>query len=158
MSCQKSKEGFYMKIGISKFSRNTIYENIKQKKVLIVEDYLPSMLSIQKLLFDLGFRNTLLANNGEKAKSIFSSEVSLILLDSGLPDISSLELCNSFKNHSPSNPISIIGMALKEEFKDICLKAGMDAFLTKPFSSENFLDAISSCFINSKNKTSAILN
>lgn len=104
------------------------------KKMMIVEDE----ASIRSLLnYDfknLGFDITLCADGAEAMKAIQGDRFDIILLDWMLPHYSGLELATRFRAMGVDSVIFML--TAKDEEADIldAFEAGVDDYITKPFS------------------------
>jgi two-component system, OmpR family, response regulator len=110
------------------------------KKILIVEDegeialVLDMVLNEKKLHPD--YVNTLLAANEYLAKQ----QPSLIILDNQLPDGFGVDFISYTKKKYPS--IKIIMITGFATARDVAMANGADMFFEKPFSLEEFYEAI----------------
>lgn len=101
--------------------------------ILIVEDEFKIIDVVKSLLESKGFK-VFFAENAKEALKVFSREnISLILLDLMLPDISGEELCIEIRKKSR---VPIIMLTAKVEEEDMLkgLGVGADDYITKPFS------------------------
>jgi CheY-like chemotaxis protein len=71
-------------------------------------------------------------------------EPELIVLDLGLPDIDGLSVAKALKADEETRdiPILICSADERQETVDACLEAGCSEYLMKPFSAEQFLEAV----------------
>jgi DNA-binding response OmpR family regulator len=103
------------------------------KKILIVDDEIKIIDVVKSYLESKGFF-VLTAENGRQALDIIEKQdVSLILLDLMLPDISGEEVCSVVRRRSR---VPIIMITAKVEESDLLqgLGIGADDYVTKPFS------------------------
>ncbi len=106
---------------------------MKQKNILVVDDEHKILEVVVSFLESQNYQ-VFQAENGEKALEIFEKEnISLILLDLMLPDISGEEICKKIRKTSR---VPIIMLTAKVEENDILegLEIGADDYITKPFS------------------------
>lgn len=107
--------------------------SINYKKILVVDDELKILDVVASFLESRGYI-IFRAENGERALEIFEKEnISLILLDLMLPDISGEEICKKIRKKSR---VPIIMLTAKIEENDMLagLEIGADDYITKPFS------------------------
>lgn len=103
------------------------------KKVLIVDDEMKIIEVIKALLENKGFI-VFMAENAKKAFNIFEKEnISLIILDLMLPDMSGEDICSIIRKKSRV-PIIMLTAKVDEEDKLNGLGIGADDYMTKPFS------------------------
>ncbi len=101
--------------------------------VLIVEDEPAIADTIQYALETDGFSTIRLAS-GERVLSILAEKnISLVLLDIGLPDVNGFELCKEIRR-STQVPIFFLTARSDEVDRVVGLEIGADDYITKPFS------------------------
>ncbi|HNS10689.1 MAG TPA: ATP-binding protein [Candidatus Ozemobacteraceae bacterium] len=110
--------------------------------ILIVEDDPASCKFAEQCLELFGFRHQSV-DNGLKATEILNrTRFDLVILDWCLPGWSGLAITEALrKNQGPNQHVPIIAVtarAMKGD-REACLNAGMDAYLSKPFSPEDLL-------------------
>lgn len=106
---------------------------INPKKILVVEDEAKIIEVVKSFLESKGFI-VLTAMNGRKALEVFSREnVSMVLLDLMLPELSGEEVCKAIRKQSH---VPIIMLTAKSDEADLLngLGIGADDYITKPFS------------------------
>ncbi|PRR81715.1 response regulator transcription factor [Clostridium vincentii] len=104
-----------------------------EKKVLIVDDEIKIIEVIKALLESKDFI-VFIAENAKDAFNIFEKEnISLIILDLMLPDMSGEEICSIIRKKSRI-PIIMLTAKIDEEDKIKGLGIGADDYMTKPFS------------------------
>ena len=106
---------------------------MKKKKILVVEDEAKILEVVTSLMEKQGYE-VYQAEEGKKALEIFNNnEISLIILDLMLPDISGEEICMKIREKSR---VPIIMLTAKIEEANLLrgLYIGADDYITKPFS------------------------
>jgi heavy metal response regulator len=117
-------------------------ENIKNMRILIVEDEVKIALFIKRGLKEEGY-SVDIANDGESGYSLAMNEdFDLIVLDIMLPGIDGIELCKKLRNEKISIPIIMLTAKNTIQDKVSGLDSGADDYLTKPFAFEEFLARI----------------
>jgi len=110
------------------------------KKILVVEDEGPMGLVLDMILkekkFELDYVNNLLSADEYLQKQ----EPSAIILDNKLPDGFGVDFISYIKKKYPS--IKIIMISGFGTARDIALENGADMFFEKPFSLDEFYEAI----------------
>lgn len=104
-----------------------------EKKILVVDDEVKILEVVTSFLESKGY-TMFSAETGAKALQIFDTEnISLIILDLMLPDITGEDICTKIRKKSR---VPIIMLTAKVEESDILkgLKIGADDYITKPFS------------------------
>ena len=121
-----------------------VFKNDKLR-VLIVEDNEINM-KVAELSVKTVTNNISKAENGKIAFELFiQHNFDIILMDVQMPVMNGYEATEKIREHEKStdsdNPVKIIAMtanAMKED-KQLCLEVGMDAYLSKPFKSGDFI-------------------
>ncbi|WP_434798335.1 response regulator transcription factor [Terrisporobacter vanillatitrophus] len=106
---------------------------MQKEKILIVEDEIKILEVITSLMEGQGYE-VYQAESGKQALDIFKDkEISLIILDLMLPDISGEEVCMRMREKSRV-PIIMLTAKSNEENLLHGLDIGADDYITKPFS------------------------
>lgn len=106
---------------------------MKSKNILVVDDEEKILEVVASLMESNGYR-VFKAGDGKHAMEIFEMEnISLVILDLMLPDISGEEICKRIRK---SSRVPIIMLTAKVEENDLIggLYIGADDYITKPFS------------------------
>jgi len=116
------------------------------KKILIAEDNVLNQRLITATLRRYDFDITIV-NNGKEAVEAFSNgNFDYIIMDVMMPVMDGLEATESIRaiENVKGGKVFIIGLTgnVYDDDKNKCLKAGMDAYLTKPFEEEDFLNIV----------------
>jgi two-component system, chemotaxis family, chemotaxis protein CheY len=115
-------------------------------RVLIVDDF-PTMRKILKnVLKQINMQNTLEAENGKEALDLLrKEEIDLIICDLLMPEMTGMELLQVCKDDPEISRIPFIMVTAEAQKKTVmeAIKAGVDNYITKPFTPERLQDAIS---------------
>ncbi|NOX33799.1 MAG: response regulator [Deltaproteobacteria bacterium] len=134
-------------------TRHSIAEQMaKNTKVLLVEDYPTNQQIAMKYLTKAGY-NATLAENGKIAVRYFKQkQFDLILMDIQMPEMDGYEATFHIRNHEKkinklcAAPVRIPIIALTahalEGYREQCLEADMDDYMTKPLKRDLFLSII----------------
>lgn len=112
--------------------------------VLVVDDVQVNQLIASAMLETLGF-DVVTANNGLEAVNKYSSQAfTFILMDCQMPVMDGFEASREIRKlegttHTPV--IALTALAMSGD-RELCLSAGMDDYITKPYSIEDLI----SCF------------
>jgi len=121
--------------------------NLENKKILVVEDDEMSYLYLNQL-FSLTRGEVWRAKSGREALECYNTHkgFDLIIMDIQLPDSDGTEITRAIRDQDKIIPI--IAQTAGKSSNDIenALEAGCSSVLTKPFSMEEFFDAIG-CFV-----------
>jgi len=111
------------------------------KEILIVDDEPDVVVPIQFLMEQQGYR-VMAAERGEDALDlIYHYKPDLVLLDIMLPGIDGYEVCEIVRLNPDFRNVKIMFLTAKGREVDIAkgLALGADAYLTKPFSNDEFV-------------------
>ena len=104
--------------------------------VLLVDDEETLLETLETLLVRNGFK-IILARDGLEAVNLFvehAAEISLVLIDLGLPRMSGWEAFQKIKAHSPAVRVIVMSGHLEANLKAKILRGGGGGFLQKPFA------------------------
>ncbi|MGM0867520.1 MAG: response regulator transcription factor [Bacillota bacterium] len=81
------------------------------------------------------------ARNGKKALEVFGGEkeISLIILDIMMPDMSGWEVCREIRQHNETTPILMLTARFEIKDKVQGFDVGADDYLVKPYQAEELL-------------------
>ncbi len=112
--------------------------------ILAAEDEKPLIDFVRTTLEDNGYR-VLLAADGSEAIKLYRkhrSEISLVLLDMGLPQMSGSEVISELKILNPAVKVIVTSGYLEPDLKKSVFEAGANGFLPKPFLGSELLEGI----------------
>lgn len=112
--------------------------------VLIVEDDASIALLLQYNLEKKGYKVDVVYSFADALSRINSKVYSALILDWNLPDGTGIELCKRIRNHSKINAVGILMLTARgEEFDEVAaFGAGVDDYITKPFSIDTLLSRL----------------
>ena len=150
-------------------TQHTVAEKSKQKtRILLAEDNIINQKVALKVLEKLGYRADVAANGLEALKALETIPYDMVLMDVQMPEMDGLEATReirkrekltaqkkdagfsgklsalNFQHSASSEHIPIIAMtahAMKGD-KKMCIKAGMDDYLSKPIQPDKFGETI----------------
>lgn len=120
------------------------------KNILVVDDEPKILEVVCSLLINKGF-HVYSAENGKRALEIFDSEnISLVLLDLMLPDISGEVVCRTIRKKSR---IPIIMLTAKVDEDDVVegFNLGADDYISKPFGLKELLARVEAVLRRAEN-------
>ena len=106
-------------------------------KILIVDDE-TSVIKIVRMSLEAHGYEVIAANDGEEGLEKAKSETpNLIILDVLIPKMDGYEVCRLLKTDAlyTNIPIILFTGKAQDDFEEIGVKVGADAFVTKPFNS-----------------------
>ncbi len=112
------------------------------KKILVVDDD-PDIGGMIKIILEYnGYIVFLVERAGEAEKEIRNSIPDLILIDMLLSGKNGTDICSSMKNDQKTTLIPIIMFSAHPNAQQLCLDAGADDFIAKPFDMNELLAKI----------------
>jgi len=128
--------------------QNSVKENKKQEdqsstagmKVLLAEDNLMNQEVAMYMLEDLGCQVDVVSNGLEALNAIKANKYSMVLMDCRMPEMDGYEATRCIRKFEHESgcvtPVLIVALTANAMLSDIdeCKKAGMDEFISKPFS------------------------
>ncbi len=130
-------------------TKHVIAEMHKEErvKVLLVEDNIINQKLILKMLNNAGF-DCDVANNGQEAlDTVFNKEYDIVLMDCQMPVLDGYDATKKIREFEKADKrkrIPIIALTANAMIgdDDVCIKAGMDDYLTKPVDYKDLVDKI----------------
>lgn len=120
-------------------------ENIKENLVaLIVDDSLSARRSLAEFVKDIGYDVRMARDGIEALDVIETKKPDIILVDLEMPRMNGLELTSHIRSKSETKDIPVIMITSRstEKHRDMADAAGVNNYLTKPFSEDELLENI----------------
>lgn len=114
------------------------------KRVLIVDDEVNIVISLEFLLEQAGYHVRVAHNGEEGLEKIAAFEPDLVLLDVMMPRLNGFDVCQRVREHPDWHKIKIIMLTAKGREVEITkgLALGANAYITKPFSTKELLSEV----------------
>lgn len=114
----------------------------EQATILLVDDHEELRQLVRQLLHDAGYETLEAADAGAMYAILQRQRVDLVLLDVMLPRIDGFAVCRELRGRHATLPIIML-TAKDEEFDRVLgLELGADDYITKPFSTREFVARI----------------
>lgn len=113
-----------------------------KKKILIVEDEPDLVLMLKARLESEGYEVYSAYDGIEGIKKTKKIKPDVILVDIMMPKLDGYSMAQRLKEDDSTTSIPIIVVTIKETMKDLFTKMGINHYFTKPFKTEELLDAI----------------
>lgn len=116
---------------------------MKNDKMILVLDDDPDICAMIKMVLDYhGFPSTD-ADTEESAEKIISTmPIDLIIMDMLLSGSDGSDICKKLKQDPKKSSIPILMFSAHPNARAICLAAGADDFISKPFEMNDLLDKV----------------
>ena len=120
-----------------------------EKTILVVDDFL-NIANVVKTTLDIQGYKTLIATSGEDAFKILEDpayKVDLIISDYNMPNMSGIDLLKKVRSTVGfiRLPFIILTTETDPEKMKEAKKAGLTAWIKKPYKLKNFVDQIAYC-------------
>jgi len=119
--------------------------NIKDKKILIIDDTKFHRAMLSDLLKDLGFHKILIAEDGlEGVRMARYHKPDLILLDLEMPNINGYESCEKIRlfSNKTTMPIIVITARERKDCLERVFELGANDYFEKPFDAEEIASRV----------------
>lgn len=118
-------------------------EQLKSKKILLVEDNKINQMITKKMLENKGIVCIIIDNGEDAVKLMHNHEYDLVLMDVHLPGINGTEATKQIREFDNAVPIIALTAISLDENRETLLSYGMNDVITKPFIPEEFYTIIS---------------
>jgi two-component system chemotaxis response regulator CheY len=121
----------------------------KNLKILIVDDFSTMRRIIKNLLRDLGFNNTVEADDGMTALPVLQSGgIDFLVTDWNMPGMSGLELLQKVRSDPAlaKLPVLMVTAEAKREQIILAAQAGVNGYVVKPFTAAVLKEKIEKIF------------
>ncbi|NEQ98849.1 MAG: response regulator [Cyanothece sp. SIO2G6] len=116
------------------------------KKILVVDDVKSEQKLVSDYLKKAGYIVATADGGAEALEKVKADRPDIIVTDLVMPEITGLELCRLLKKEPETADIPIIAFTTKDRNMDKvwARKQGMAAYVTKPCTSDQIIDAVRS--------------
>jgi CheY-like chemotaxis protein len=113
------------------------------KTIVVIDESIVIRKMVEIAFEDLGMAISDFANGEEAKEKIDTVSPHLVIIDSALKDVKSIELMNIFKEKF-SAPVIMFGTKTNPQLSDAVTKAGADAVVNKPFNDADLIEKVQS--------------
>ena len=124
--------------GVTHSNNNTVMTEVRARALLVIEDDAPIRRALHNALGEVADRLLEAATGREGIELASSERPELIILDLGLPDAAGVDVCREIRSWSRV-PIVVLSARHSDTEKVLLLNAGADDYVTKPFSTPEFV-------------------
>jgi PAS domain S-box-containing protein len=119
-------------------------DNLGTRVVLVVDDDAAMRETLSDALTAAGYQVETSADGASGLACVQRGRVDLILLDRMLPDIDGRELCRRMRTHEHDAYLPILMLSARDDeaSRHEGFLAGVDDYVTKPFTIDNLLDRV----------------
>lgn len=112
------------------------------KHILVVDDDADIRIMIKMMLEYHGYAVTIVERAEHAEKMLRTRDFDLVIMDMLLSGLNGTDICSSLKQDKSATPTPIIMISAHPNAKAMCLNAGADDFVAKPFDMRELLSVI----------------
>jgi CheY-like chemotaxis protein len=112
-----------------------------KRKVYVAEDDLNILFALDTILEDAGYDVTL-SHCGSPMLEKNAPITDVYILDNRMPDINGIDVCRHLKSQAATKHIPVIMISALRNCSHEALRAGVDAYLEKPFQMNELLQLV----------------
>ena len=117
-------------------------QNTRQKILVIDDD--PDIGIMMKMMLEYKGYDALVSERADDAMQTLSNDkIDLIIMDMLLSGVNGVDVCTELKKDAKTINIPIVMISAHPSAKSMCLDAGADDFISKPFDMQEMLTRIS---------------
>lgn len=143
----------FLNLSVNKTSKKTekteslsSYSNLRNKKVLIVDDDIKNIFVLSAALQEVEMQ-TVHAKNGKDALEILNSsnDIDIVLMDIMMPIMNGYEAIEQIRKNKKLEKLPVIAVTAKamQEDKQKAINCGADDYLTKPIDLDKLISMVS---------------
>ena len=119
------------------------HETNSPHKILVVDDD-PDISMMLKLMLEYkGYKVTILEKPDQITPVLKENDFNIVIIDMLLSGISGTDICAEIRQNFSTNDYPILMISAHPNARKICLDAGADDFIAKPFDMNEILSKIS---------------
>jgi len=111
-------------------------------RILLVEDNPANQKVIKAFLEQAGYPCDVAATGAQALNLVHKSEYALILMDLRIPNLDGITAASALRQTGCDVPIIALTASARPDDEKRCVEAGMNDFMTKPFSKADFEQVI----------------
>src|SRR5258706_2153404 len=116
--------------------------NKTTNRILVLDDD-PDIGIMIKIMLEYKGYSVILADRADKAADIIrEDDINLLIMDMLLSGVNGTDVCTELKQNSLTSSIPIIMISAHPNAKRICMDAGADDFISKPFDMQDLVGKI----------------
>jgi len=114
----------------------------KKARILVLDDD-PDIGTMIKMMLEYKGYMVTVSDRADMAQQVLNNGgVDLIIMDMLLSGVNGTDLCVDLKKNPSTSRIPVIMISAHPNAKEICLEAGADEFIPKPFDMNDILSKI----------------
>lgn len=126
---------------------------MKKNATILVLDDDPDIGTMIKMMLEYKGYSVLVSDRAEMAQqALRNDDIDLVIMDMLLSGVNGTDLCIDLKKNSSTSHIPVMMISAHPNAKEICLQAGADEFIPKPFDMNDILSKIDSLLAKTSSK------
>ncbi|KLJ02762.1 chemotaxis response regulator CheY [Luteimonas sp. FCS-9] len=121
----------------------------KNIRILVVDDFSTMRRIVKNLLSDLGFNNTVEAEDGNSAMAVLRQDaVDLVITDWNMPGMTGIELLRAIRADAKFRalPVMMVTAEAKREQIIEAAQSGVNGYIIKPFTAQTLAEKLGKIF------------
>lgn len=111
-------------------------------KILVVDDDVTIGAMLKDILVYKGYDVTVSQRPLETEQNIIENNIELVLLDKLISGVDGTDVCGLIRNNDKTAHVKILMMSALHNAEPVCIEAGANAFITKPFEMEGLFNKL----------------
>ena len=111
-------------------------------RILVIDDDPDIGIMIKMMLEYKGYFVSVALRADQAEEMMEEENFDLIIMDMLLSGTNGIDLCNDLKKNAKTAALPVIMISAHPNAKEICIKAGADEFISKPFDMQDILAKI----------------
>ncbi len=109
---------------------------IENIKILVVDDDATIGEMLKAVLEFKGYQVMVIGRPEETQDMIINNKIDLVILDKLISGVDGTDVCRKIKENEDTAYVKVMMMTAMHNAGPVCLEAGANAFMTKPFDME----------------------
>ena len=121
----------------------------KNIRILIVDDFSTMRRIVKNLLADLGFNNTVEAEDGNSALAVLRQDaVELVITDWNMPGMTGIELLRAIRADPKFRTLPVLMVTAEAKREQIieAAQTGVNGYIIKPFTAQTLEEKLGKIF------------
>lgn len=114
----------------------------RSTSILVVDDDPDIGIMIKMMLEYKGYRVSVATRADEAEEMLQEETFDLLIMDMLLSGANGIDLCSALKKNPGTAQLPVMMISAHPNAKEICMKAGADEFISKPFDMQEILSKI----------------
>ncbi|WP_179948165.1 MULTISPECIES: chemotaxis response regulator CheY [Luteimonas] len=121
----------------------------KNIRILVVDDFSTMRRIVKNLLSDLGFNNTVEAEDGNSAMAVLRQDaVELVITDWNMPGMTGIELLREIRADARFRTLPVLMVTAEAKREQIieAAQTGVNGYIIKPFTAQTLEEKLGKIF------------